>query len=523
MNRWFIRKFFQTSLFVLCLNVAALSAIAQNNSTDKKDGWIFGRDESMGLTVQTREMVLYPKSQPRPALRYRLIPDEFDMVEGNAAIYYLKAQGFLEQDPARDRLGQVRKEARDRAQREDKGLGDVPPHVWRTTPPDQLPLEEVKEYLRLTSFQPMFIREGARRRRYDLDRHFREIDDPIAYLLPEVQSIRELARTQSLRCRLAMAEGRIDDAIAIIGQQFCMARHLGQDDFLVTNLVGIAIATIGWNDLLYLVQYPDTPNLYWALATMPRPLVNTSHAMATERQFLYQQLKPLREVDETLRPAGYWRVFLDRVGPGLSQLLSFEAGYRSFEDDPKLGRAALVGYISAAYPGARDYLLQKCHMPPEQVEAYPTAQVVFLAMVRFYDYWRDETFKWNHLPFWQTQADAQQKAIETEMGRESGRYGWCTLPTNLFLPAIRAVGFAEARCDQAIALVQTVEAIRMYGADHDGMLPTSLEQLSVPAPIEPFTGRPIDYELFGDRAVLSGHTLPGLRYRLVLRFSKQAE
>ena len=71
-----------------------------------------------------------------------------------------------------------------------------------------------------------------------------------------------------------------------------------------------------------------------------------------------------------------------------------------------------------------------------------------------------------------------------------------------------------------IALVQTVEAIRMYGADHGGKLPATLDELSVPAAMEPFTGKPLDYEFHGDYAVLTGHQLPGLRYRLVLRFAK---
>lgn len=70
---------------------------------------------------------------------------------------------------------------------------------------------------------------------------------------------------------------------------------------------------------------------------------------------------------------------------------------------------------------------------------------------------------------------------------------------------------------QTIALLETVEGVRMYAAAHNGKLPPSLAALPVPAPVDPFTGQPIDYEVLGDRAVLNGHSLPGLRYRLVLR------
>jgi hypothetical protein len=61
----------------------------------------------------------------------------------------------------------------------------------------------------------------------------------------------------------------------------------------------------------------------------------------------------------------------------------------------------------------------------------------------------------------------------------------------------------------------------MYAADNDGELPPSLDALPVPAPIEPFTGKVIDYEFRGTSAVLNGYPLPGLRYRLVLRSAEQ--
>jgi hypothetical protein len=188
-----------------------------------------------------------------------------------------------------------------------------------------------------------------------------------------------------------------------------------------------------------------------------------------------------------------------------------------------LARTILVGYIAAAYPGAKDYLIQECQFSPEQIEAYPTAQVVFLAAVRSYDQWRDEYFKWTHLPYWQVQTRTSRGSTDATLRAASQRYGFCTAPAMLLLPAVLAARTAEARCDQIIALTQAVEAIRMYGAAHDGKLPPTLDDLQVPPPIEPFTGKPIDYEYHGHRAVLNGHAVPGLRYRLVLRFAQPSK
>jgi hypothetical protein len=487
----------------------------------KEDGWIIERFESKAH-VHTNELTLYPQAEAQPALKYRLIPDAFDMIDGNAGIYYLKALGFLEQDPARERIRTFCREAFEKADEQSKRNGDYPPSGWLSIPPSELPLGEVRDYLKLSSFQVPFVREAARRDRFNMDRNLREVDDPIAYLLPEIQRMRELARTQSLRCRLAIAEGRIDDAIAIIGQQFALSRHMGQGDFLITNLVGMAVSSIAWNDALHLVQQKETPNLFWAFASMPTPLVGMRRSMAFERQFLLQQVKVLREVDEMPRSAEYWRDFLDRLLPQIGSLAS-EFGLASFEKQPELTRAVLVGYVAAAYPGAKDYLQNECGMSDEQTKAYPTAQVVFLATVRFFDHWRDEYFKWSFLPFWQARTHGDARRINQAMKNASKQYGWFSAPTLVLLPAVTVARTAQARQDQGIALIQTVEAVRMYAAAHDGKLPPSLDELPVPAPIEPYTAKPIDYEFHDTHAVLNGYPLRGMRYRLVLRIAKPSK
>jgi hypothetical protein len=504
--------------------VAGTAADSLGQEPVRQGGWIRERDEQTGVLVQTMEMTLHPRGEPRPALQHRLLPDEFDMVEGNAAVHYLKAMGFLEQAPARDQLRELYRSAAEQAAREGRGADKLPPYSWLEMAPRELPVDEVRDLLRLTAFQPPMLAEATRRRRFDMDRNIREANDVIGYLIPEMQGMRELARMQSLRCKVAIAENRVGDAFAILGQQFALGRHLGQDGFLISSLVGVACTGVAWSDALYLVQHPDAPNLYWAFAALPRPLVDMRYALDLERQFLYLQVKALREVDETLRPPGYWQDFLENVMFQLGEFTSkFGTAFAltGAEADREAARTMLVGFVAAAYPGAKRYLIEERRLPREQVEAYPTAQVVFLAMVRHYDEARDEFFKWTHLPYHQARhkADAAHQVID----HRAGRLGWSAAPAQMLLPAIGAVLTASARLDQNLALVQTVEAIRMYGADHDGRLPESLADLPVPAPPEPFTGEPLDYQYHGDHAVLTGHEMNGLQYRLVLRFAAKQD
>ena len=250
------------------------------------------------------------------------------------------------------------------------------------------------------------------------------------------------------------------------------------------------------------------------------------YALAVDRQLLYLQLRVLREVDETPRPAGYWHDFLDRLIPQMSgSLFAQELGIHWANADPETVRFLLVGFIAAAYPDAKRYLIEEVGLPQEQVEAYPTAQVVFLAMVRFYDEVRDEYSKWTYLPF--HQARLMWDEVERVLNRAAERVAWIATPVALLPPAYDSLGDSMARLKQQLALIQAVEAIRMYGAAHEGKLPPSLDELPVPAPPEPFTGQPLDYQYHGDHAVLSGHPIPGpryrtpgLRYRLVLRFAE---
>ncbi len=485
----------------------------------KEGGWLYEKDRQAGVTVYTMEMTLHPKVESRPALKYRLIPDDFDMEEGNAAIHYLKAAGFLEQSNAQKRISEIHADAARLAREQEKSPQQIPPHVWQTMPPGELPLDEVKEYLKLTSFQAPFIEEGAQQRRFDLNRDIHELDNPLGYLIPEIQAMREVARLQHLRCKVAIAENRVEDAITLLGQQYAMGRHLGQDDFIVSALVGISFAGLAWPDALSLVQLEDTPNLYWAFASAPRPMVDMSHAMAMERQLLFQQLKPLQEVDEKLRPAGYWQNFVDRLIPYVRGY-SREIGVSWLKGDQETARAAMVTFIAGAYPSAKRYLVEDCGMDNEKVVAYPTAQTVFLAIVRYYEEARDSYFKWTHLPYHQAFAATQGGAFEHFATLSGNDAGWIAAPEAIMRPVPHVFRAATARIDQTLAMLQTVEAIRMYGAANDGKLPNALADLPLPVPVEPVTGKPLDYRCFENHAVLTGHDLPGIRYRLVLRFAK---
>jgi hypothetical protein len=504
----------------------SIAAAASADETLQREGiWIRQRDVRAGNVVftYTTELTLHPRAETRPAMQYRLLPDETDLVEGNAAIYYLKAMGFLEQDWKQQQLADFEKEAFDRVLEARKATGMhsllPPPYSWEVMVPADLPLEEVKKYLSFVSFQPQYLREAARRRTMDLDRQLQNNENPLGYLLPDIQEMRTLARMQVLRCKVAIAEDRMDDALEILGQLFVMAHHLGQDETVVANLVGENCASKAWEVALCLVQHPQAPNLYWAFATLPRPFMNARRSAAFERQMLYYQLPMMREVDETPKPAGYWQEFLDRLAAKLAQSTAELRLPQAWFRDPTKARDTLVGLVAAGYPDARRYLIEQCKLSREQVDAYPTAQVVLLAAVRYYNDMGDEVFKWSFLPYQQrpVAADPQwsaERAFENSQGK-----GWFAKPARTLLNSSTAFAQLPLRSSQTIAMLQTVEAIRMYGAVHDGKMPADLHELPVPAPLDPASGKPFAYVRGEEQATLSCTCWP-LEHRLVLRFAQ---
>jgi hypothetical protein len=105
-----------------------------------------------------------------------------------------------------------------------------------------------------------------------------------------------------------------------------------------------------------------------------------------------------------------------------------------------------------------------------------------------------------------------------------------TTLASLLLPAINKVLLAPIRVERKIAALRCVEALRMYAAAHGGKLPTSLDAVTdVPIPIDPRTGKPFEYRLEGDKAILTGPAQADdppnvnntLRYELTIRIPRR--
>ena len=66
------------------------------------------------------------------------------------------------------------------------------------------------------------------------------------------------------------------------------------------------------NQVQQFIQQPDAPNLYWALSTLPRPLVDMRPGAEAESNILYLQFPELRDLDKKKLSPEEWRELLKK-------------------------------------------------------------------------------------------------------------------------------------------------------------------------------------------------------------------
>lgn len=435
---------------------AALAAFALSSRADQ--------------TTPTPETVIrlavQPMAAPKPALRYLLMPDMQELNPGNPIQSYLRC--FAEQQNFF-----FNKEACERREK------------LQSMALKELPAQELQDYGRFA------LREAdwaARLDKPDWQILLKLKTDGIGLLLPDLQQLRSLATALKVRFRAEIAVGRLDDALRTAKTLFAMSRHMSEHPTLIGDLVGIAIAYVAIGPLEEMLEQPGCPNLYWALTNLPNPLVPLDKGMEGERVLIAGEFHDLdssapMSADQLKKLI----VHVDKV----REVANVEQKPDKADRSTRAWLNARIkdqGLVSAA----RRRLVEVGH-PEERLLRFPAEQILFLDEMRAFEVLRDEGMKLTNLPAWQVEAFVSQiKPINDEALFEP------------LAPALFRVRRAQGRLDQRIALLRHVEALRLYAAEHEGKLPTTLAEVPVPLPPDPFTGQPFRYQLDGTTAHLRG-------------------
>jgi hypothetical protein len=415
---------------------------------------------------------------PVPALKYRLLPATPDRNSDNAALWWLRAGSAL---------------AEGRVRLTDKQLD----WVHYEAPADAVSLADVRQVLAAAKLALELADLAARRTRCDWDEPPLTLRR-IGLQMPEVQRFRDISSVLGLRFRLELAERKFDAAARTLQTGLTLARHSAEGGSLIHTLIGLSLATSTLRHAEEWARTPGSPNLYWALTTVPQPLIGLRTPFENELGVLYQTFPALRDLARESKTPEEMR----RLGEEMTRALHGTLGQAKDEWTVKL---TLAGLTAATYPEAKQYLLRHGRTAA-QVEAMPALQTVLVYVLEEYDRWRDDALKWAELPYPQAGPGLRRTRLQLADLGPSLR----VLPLIQVLPPLERVAFARARVERKLAGLRCVEAIRLYAAVHDGRLPATLADITeVPVPADPMTGRPFGYVRKGDRAWLAAPTPAG--------------
>lgn len=430
------------------------------------------------------KLTVDPAFEPKPALKYELLPPGRDRVAGNAAFHYMKAhlnRPARERDPAK-------------ALAEDKAV-----QQWVDASVETLPVAEVKAHLE--RYRAVFreVEYGSRCKSCEWSTAPVSGPEAIEALLPNVQVHREIAQFLSLRAKVEMAEKRYEDAARTLRTGIQYGKHIAEGPTLIQMLVGIAISNVFLNKTDELIGRPGAPNLYWGLSSLPRPFIDPRPGLDGEDAFNESFLpglddlrkgpvSPERAMDVV---AGAVKVLQAGAGPGLG------GG----------GRIGLAAYATLVQNEARMELIARGH-PKADVDAMAPVQAAFLNSFEKYRELADEHRKWFLMPPADAIPGLARAGEKAKKVKADAKNDMVLQVFLLILPAVEKVHNATVRMDRKVAMMRTVEAIRLHMAVTK-TLPAKLADVKlVPVPDDPLTAKPFEYA-----ATETGFTLtcpPGL-------------
>ncbi|AMV23730.1 hypothetical protein VT84_04910 [Gemmata sp. SH-PL17] len=399
----------------------------------------------------------------RPALKHRLLPDPRDLQPGNQIQAFYKC--FFEQN----KLFHA-KESTDKQQK------------WNTAPLKDLVTEK-----ELVNYGGGAVKQAFYAARLDAVNweltHQARVEG-VELLLPDVQQMRMLTTVMKVRARGEIARGEFGAALQTLQAQFALARTFNEHPTLIGHLVGIALGMVAATELEEFVQQPGAPNLFWALTDLPRPLIDLRKGHEGERRLVGKEYDVLRKAVQVSEPELTARIkMLDTInglGDGKSATPSAWCAKQSRDKD--------------AVAAATTRLTEAGHKADALAKLSPL-QVILMDDFLQYENELDDNMKWTNVPFWRAPADFGTQ-------KHPGAFG-------TLLPVYKKVTLARVRLEQLVAQLTVVEAVRAHAAENGGQLPTALDAVKLPLPIDPISGKLFVYEVKENRATIRGTPPPG--------------
>ncbi len=435
----------------------------------------------MADDVPPKVLTLHAPTPGQRALQYALLPELRDTIPSNAVTHYRLAVKILMQDvrPEYDWFLDIRQ--------------------WLAVPLRDFPDAEVRMFLKKCETTFPEVEAGARSEKCDwgLTKELRE-KGPTELSL-DVWGMHAIVKFLAMRARFEMAKGRQDKAARTLQIGFAVARHLAENPTLLSTPDAIDCASLMITQLEEFIQQPGAPNLYWSLTDLPRPFIDMRKAMQGERVGVYGTFPGMAEAAADLNAKPFTPEQVEKalqfVGDQNNDLLR------------GMDKARLALDLAPHHEAAKKILIDQGR-PKELVDAMPHCQVGLLVGLQRYDQILDEYMKLETLPY--NEGRMRMEDAQKRINEMDGDKGVLVIPfPKDFVSSAPWVFACRAQIDRRLAALRCVEMVRLYAADHEGKLPSKLEEIKdAPLPLDPVTGKAFDYRVAGDHAFLTCTPFP---------------
>lgn len=420
------------------------------------------------------ELTIHPRAIETPVLKYRLFPAEAETKAGNAVPILLRLPW-----------------------EQTHWMNQVFPTLqqWETRPLDAPEWAKSNGVLPEGFFSEM--KRAAFRREATWEYPLGETPSPYFILLPDVQVLRVfLGSGLAARIRYHISRGELPQAREGILVGLANARHLAQTPFYVAQLVAARVHRSMLDRTTELIAQPNSPNLYWALSTLPDSLIELGRAAGLEGDMFALTFPAVNDLDRP-RDSAQWKSMAVQIVALLEEL--DELPKKAQANNAEATRRIPTQWVSVA----RDELPTLLSLSAEKVAAMSDEE----AGIRWYVHQRllaDQRLAavmrlapreaWPQL--------ARRSDDARKMHEKAGTKESFSDPISVYV--------AIWSLNRKIQMLRIIEAVRHHLATHDGKLPASLDDIEdVPIPVDPLTDHPFEWRVFqNNAAILKAPPLP---------------
>jgi len=431
------------------------------------------------------QLEVTPAREVAPAFKYRFTVPPHETKPGNAITHYLRA--FGERGMSRPW---------DYAEKETDG--EVQEWYSSDTPVSEIPLNKLRDVAAVFSGLESHIERAMFCRDTDWGIAVEDLKgvEMVGFLLPSVQETRSMARAMLVRNRLALIEKRYDDSIRYLRMTYRLGMNVNEMGFLVTHLIGVAETSMANDGVKLLIASEDSPNLYWALAELETPDVRRS--LRLDSSMPLRVFPELKNADKANYAKDEWKRLLRKYSSEFSTLSGLAGKRGNFASSEESSGAFALGFGLTGYRSAKKRMASR-GISKEKIDRMGVAELLLKDAahdIKYFSHGQETSF---YLP--REQSIKRARDWEDMISKESSsRLG--AMITSMLAPASTQVIDAGYRVEAEINCLMAIESLRNHAAIH-GKFPESLDKLELPVRDNPFSGKPFNYVLEGDKAVLS--------------------